>query len=392
MTLSFFFIGTLPLGDPDFLLPDFWRLRRAWDTIRWYAWDDVWIYETGPRLDHADFLNDNIKIELVEGKERGWIAKCDIPEYTLLMVSKAFKVVFSNEVFETMISDTQNDDSLVEELTTCITLNLIAEPYYCQEVYQLYDGLWILPSLFNHACIDENVNHFFLGDLIFLRTNRPISKGEELIINYRNFAFCYEERLVYLKTMMNIDCQCRLCKLERSESQKIRLRMRELLKIYNESIKPKLLELHNVDPSLIKELEDIIAELSSLRKEHPDLEFNTMELRIMLGYAYRKSGNNKKALSILKEAYDLYKTICLSQIRVIINNIPIISLELELFEEAKKWVDIILKIVVEPIMGKLEDDKPEWRKEALRLTEKIYPKINSFAETLEFLVKSNHAI
>ncbi|CAB5389568.1 unnamed protein product [Rhizophagus irregularis] len=395
--------------------------------------DDVWIYETGPRLDHADFLNDNIKIELVEGKGRGWIAKCDIPEYTLLMVSKAFKVVFSNEVFGTMISDTQNDDSLVEELTTCITLKLIAEPYYCQEVYQLYDGLnlsenekielisknevninlivhtllhndfglnynefnlkteitgtglWILPSLFNHACIDENVNHFFLGDLIFLRTNRPISKGEELIINYRNFAFCYEERLVYLKTMMNIDCQCRLCKLERSESQEIRLRMRELLKIYNESIKPKLLELHNVDPSLIKELEDIIAELSSLRKEHPDLEFNTMELRIMLGYAYRKSGNNKKALSILKEAYDLYKTICLSQIRVIINNILIISLELELFEEAKKWVDIILKIVVEPIMGKLEDDKPEWRKEALRLTEKIHPKINSFAETLEIV-------
>ncbi|CAG8679278.1 hypothetical protein RhiirA5_435672 [Rhizophagus irregularis] len=33
MTLSFFFIGTLPLGDPDFLLPDFWRLRRAWDTV-----------------------------------------------------------------------------------------------------------------------------------------------------------------------------------------------------------------------------------------------------------------------------------------------------------------------------------------------------------------------
>ncbi|POG75675.1 hypothetical protein GLOIN_2v1822741 [Rhizophagus irregularis DAOM 181602=DAOM 197198] len=375
----------------------------------------------------------NLHQRTKEGKGRGWIAKCDIPEYTLLMVSKAFKVVFSNEVFGTMISDTQNDDSLVEELTTCITLKLIAEPYYCQEVYQLYDGLnlsenekielinknevninlivhtllhndfglnynefnlkteitgtglCILPSLFNHACIDENVNHFFLGDLIFLRTNRPISKGEELIINYRNFAFCYEERLVYLKTMMNIDCQCRLCKLERSESQEIRLRMRELLKIYNESIKPKLLESHNVDPSLIKELEDIIAKLSSLRKEHPDLEFNTMELRIMLGYAYRKSGNNKKALSILKEAYDLYKTICLSQIRVIINNILIISLELELFEEAKKWVDIILKIVVEPIMGKLEDDKPEWRKEALRLTEKIYPKINSFAETLEIV-------
>ncbi|GBC37436.2 ribonuclease H-like domain-containing protein [Rhizophagus irregularis DAOM 181602=DAOM 197198] len=25
--------GTLPLGNPDFLFPDFWRLRRAWDTV-----------------------------------------------------------------------------------------------------------------------------------------------------------------------------------------------------------------------------------------------------------------------------------------------------------------------------------------------------------------------
>ncbi|CAG8757519.1 2636_t:CDS:1, partial [Rhizophagus irregularis] len=40
---------------------------------------------------------------------------------------------------------------------------------------------------------------------------------------------------------------------------------------------------------------------------------------------------------------------------------------------------------VEPIMGKLEDDKPEWRKEALLLTEKILPKINSIAETLNIV-------
>ncbi|PKB94779.1 hypothetical protein RhiirA5_438059 [Rhizophagus irregularis] len=52
----------------------------------------------GPRLDHADFLFEDIEIRPVEGKGRGWIAKCDIPENTLLMVSKAFSIVYSHEV------------------------------------------------------------------------------------------------------------------------------------------------------------------------------------------------------------------------------------------------------------------------------------------------------
>ncbi|CAB4393344.1 unnamed protein product [Rhizophagus irregularis] len=318
--------------------------------------NDVWIYEEGPRLDHANFLHENIKIDLIEGKGRGWIAKCDIPEHTLLMVSKALIVVFTNEVLGTIISKTSNDETsqihvhpCAEELATRIAQKIFAEPYYCPEVYRLYDGLnlstnerieiitnnivsftiianalkhnvfglvyseflkttltgvglWTLPSYFNHACIDENVNQFFLGDLLFLRTNRPISKGEELIINYRDASFCYEERSSYLKSI-NIDCQCRICKLERSESQEIKLRMTQLLKTYDESIKPKLLKSHNVDLSLIKELEDVITELRSLRKEHSDLGFNTIELISTLAYTYRESENNRKALSILKEVH-----------------------------------------------------------------------------------------
>ncbi|CAG8783299.1 16518_t:CDS:2, partial [Rhizophagus irregularis] len=70
------------------------------------------------------------KVDLVEGKGRGWIAKCDIPECTLLMVSKAFKVVFSNEAFGTMITNNKGACSCAEELTTCITRKLFEEPYY----------------------------------------------------------------------------------------------------------------------------------------------------------------------------------------------------------------------------------------------------------------------
>ncbi|PKY60771.1 hypothetical protein RhiirA4_519857 [Rhizophagus irregularis] len=296
---------------------------------------------------------------------------------------EAFKVVFSNEAFGTMISNTLGD-SCAEELTTCVTRKLFEEPYYCPEVYQLYNGLnlsrnekneiirknsihieliiqalmhngvglnydkfnlktkitgsglWTLPSFLNHACIDENVYNFFLGDLLFIRTNRPISKGEELIINYRDATFSYEERLSYLK-YMNIDCQCRMCKLERSESQEIKLRMAQLLKAYHESIFPKVSKSHRVEPSHIKELEYIIAELRSLRKEHPDLGFNTIELSNTLAFAYLGIGNSKKALSILKEVYDLYKTVRESEIRIIILDIIIINSKLKLFEEAKKW-------------------------------------------------------
>ncbi|RGB40629.1 hypothetical protein C1646_687308 [Rhizophagus diaphanus] len=206
---------------------------------------------------------------------------------------------------------------------------------------------------------------------MFFRTNRPVSKGEELIVSYRNASFSYKERSRYLKAV-NIDCQCRMCKLERSESQEIKLKMAKLLKTYNESIEPKL-KSRKVYPSLIKKLEDTIAELRNLRKEHPDLEFNTMELSETLAHTYRKSGNKEKALSILKETYDLYKAVRSKEIRHIILNIIYISLELKLVEEAKKWFDILLKNIVEPIMGKLKDDEPEWRKEALLLAEKILP-------------------
>ncbi|GBB97197.1 hypothetical protein RclHR1_29390001, partial [Rhizophagus clarus] len=165
--------------------------------------NDEWVYEAGPRLDHADFLFKDIEIRPVEGKGRGWIAKCDIPENTLLMVSKAFSIVYSHEALgHTMQSNIPNEKTTCiasslcnEELITRITQKLLAESSYCQEVYQLYDGLnlkfnqhlvnvdaignivkynsfglesdiiiensdssgmglWILPSYFNHSCVD----------------------------------------------------------------------------------------------------------------------------------------------------------------------------------------------------------------------------------------------
>ncbi|PKY53179.1 hypothetical protein RhiirA4_498461 [Rhizophagus irregularis] len=224
--------------------------------------NDEWVYEIGARLDHADFLCEDIEIRLVEGKGRGWIAKRDIPENTLLIVSKAFSIVYSHEVLGySMKSNIQNDQTLSlcsVELIHRITQKLLEEPYHRQEVYKLYnglnldkpnmnlanvdiignivglnsfelnniivgnsslsgEGLWILPSYFNHTCIDENVTQYILGDLMFIRSLRPILQGEELLVNYRSSESNNEIRLMLLKSM-GIDCQCRLCKLDKSET------------------------------------------------------------------------------------------------------------------------------------------------------------------------------
>ncbi|GBB96464.1 hypothetical protein RclHR1_02760017 [Rhizophagus clarus] len=393
--------------------------------------NDEWVYEAGPRLDHADFLFKGIEIRAVEGKGRGWIAKCDIPENTLLMVSKAFSTVYSHEVLgHTMQSNIPNEKTTciasslcTEEIITRITQKLLAEAYHCQEVYQLYDslnldktdkinknlvnvdiignivkynsfglendievendlsgiGLWILPSYFNHSCIDKNVSLFFLGDLMFIRSLLPISKGEELVISYRDANCSYEIRSRYLKSI-GIDCKCRLCELEKSETPETSNRRTQLLNCFKRLIEPKIL--NNNDPSLIKRLEKIISELRYLRKEHPDLEFDTIKLRKCLSSSYRKNGDLKGALSILKEVYDFYKNVHLQIINYIILDIVILYIGLNQMNEARKWFDIAVERLVGPILGKFKGDKVKWRKEARQLAGKILPLINSFAKLI----------
>ncbi|GBB90643.1 hypothetical protein RclHR1_17670002 [Rhizophagus clarus] len=392
--------------------------------------NDEWIYKSGPRLDHTDFLFEDIEIRSVEGKGRGWIAKCDIPENTLLMVSKAFSVVYSHEVLRhNMQSNITSDKTTCiasslcnEELITRVTQKLLEEPYHCQEVYQLYYGLnlgkpdkinehlvnvdiigniikynsfvlesgiivendlngvglWILPSYFNHSCVDKNVSLFLLGDLMFVRSLRPILKGEELLISYRSADSSYEIRSRYLNSI-DIDCKCRLCELEKSEAPETTYRKTQLINTFEKLIKPKIL--NNDDPSLIKRIEKIISELRNLRKEHPDLEFDTLELNKILSFVYHKNGNPKAALSILKEVYNLYKNVHLQIINYIILDILSLCIELKQMEEAREWFDIVLKRLTGPILGKFEDEV-NWKKEAYYVAEKIFPVMNSKAKLL----------
>ncbi|PKC58285.1 hypothetical protein RhiirA1_471209, partial [Rhizophagus irregularis] len=321
--------------------------------------NDEWVYEIGARLDHADFLCEDIEIRL------------------------AFSIVYSHEVLGySMKSNIQNDQTLSlcsVELIHRITQKLLEEPYHRQEVYKLYnglnldktnmnlanvdiignivglnsfeldniivgnsslsgEGLWILPSYFNHSCIDENVTQYILGDLMFIRSLRPILQGEELLVNYRSVGpETTHKRAQLLNTV------------------------EKLLKLVTNEPEPEL--------SLIKKLEKTIFELHNLRKEHPELEFNTLEPNRIISLAYRKNGNLRKALSILKGVYNSYKNVYLKNINWIVLDIVSLCTDLKQMEEARKWVDILLKGSVEPLLGKFKDED-KWKKEALYLMEK----------------------
>ncbi|RIA81168.1 hypothetical protein C1645_837422 [Glomus cerebriforme] len=389
--------------------------------------NDVWVNNVGPRLDHADYLINDIEISTIKGKGRGWIAKCDIPENTLLMVSKALKIVYNHEVSgHIMTHDNISNNKTVfigstEELITSITQKLLEEPYLCQEVYQLYDGLnldktdiinnrvvsvevigntvnynsfafdsriknnylngsgiWILPSYFNHSCVDYNVSLYFLGDLLIVRSLQPISKGEELIINYITDSN-YELRANHLESV-EINCQCRICKLDRSESKEIKIRRAQLLSTFEKSIKPRISD--NINPSIIKGLEEIIAGLRNLRKDHLDLEFDTFEFCRILSFAYRYNGNKKRALSIQEEVYDLHKTGYFPVKCCVMFDIAILNANLEQMKEAMKWFDAAVKTLVEPIIGDIKDDDVKLKKVALNLAEKISPDLIFIAKSL----------
>ncbi|CAG8638875.1 2525_t:CDS:2 [Funneliformis mosseae] len=343
--------------------------------------DGNWICEHGPRLDHADYLNDDIEIRPVRGKGKGWFAKRDIPERTLLMVSKAFGIVYNNEASSILSIDFLNrtmSGPAQSELVNHIAHKLMAEPYLCRELYQLYGGpieklyedslltvdimkinriisynafdpmdkwkflkniqdkdtlrngtgagLWILPSYFNHSCIDINVDRLCLGDLMFLRAWRPILKDEELNISYCCPKNSYEIRSKRLKNY-DIDCQCRLCiKLD-----------------FVGSISLKLLK-----------------SLSFLEQSHCLMALNLILLssKNLPNFVTRSNGNIYQSLSDMQEIYYLFKASGLPYpVNAPTFQISILHLKLCQLKEAEKWFDVAFKEITEPLKGKYKNNK-----------------------------------
>jgi tetratricopeptide (TPR) repeat protein len=73
-------------------------------------------------------------------------------------------------------------------------------------------GLWILPSLFNHSCC-PSARATAVGDILFVRTVRPIATGEEVFLSYIDGSLPLEERAAKIACNWGFVCACPRCSL-----------------------------------------------------------------------------------------------------------------------------------------------------------------------------------
>ena len=74
-------------------------------------------------------------------------------------------------------------------------------------------GVWILPSYFNHSCVN-NLTKVFHGDVMLIYAKRDMKAGEELTLAYFDFEPNYEARLLKLKKYA-FECKCERCVLDK---------------------------------------------------------------------------------------------------------------------------------------------------------------------------------
>ncbi|KAK1964117.1 tetratricopeptide [Colletotrichum sublineola] len=225
-----------------------------------------------PRADAASFTG-KTEVKSSAGRGRGLFANCDIAAGEMVMVEKAFCVVWGHEsdVLTAMTYDVRDDRIRVAPvgLTKAITQKLLRNPSQIDRVMDLYGdyqgedkaaptkteegpvvdvfrvhdivsrnafgpggqygeegarnastGLWVWAAYINHSCI-ANARKEYVGDLMVLRALRPIKKGEEIFHSYDESAD-YEARQKALTTTWAFECGCALCAAEKTDDEKLR--------------------------------------------------------------------------------------------------------------------------------------------------------------------------
>ncbi|KDQ15110.1 hypothetical protein BOTBODRAFT_302161 [Botryobasidium botryosum FD-172 SS1] len=87
-------------------------------------------------------------------------------------------------------------------------------------------ALYLLPSLFNHAC-SGSATWFNFRNVMVIRTTKDLSEGEEITLPYAGGA-TYLDRQKVLKKHMKI-CDCWLCDADRKDGEAACRRRKELL-------------------------------------------------------------------------------------------------------------------------------------------------------------------
>ncbi|CAG8599520.1 4359_t:CDS:1 [Ambispora leptoticha] len=407
-----------------------------------------WTQFGGPRLDHADYKSDSIEIRNIGAKGCGWVANRDIPQHTLLMVSKAFGIIFEKEVYKAFknfdIAEKNTLDASRSGLILLIAEKLLSEPELGHKVYQLYagpdlnsgekfsdyesknldieriqnivqynsiqpdptweafrlfvrryyennrrigSGLWRLPSYYNHSCVNANTKARYIGDLMFIRAQRLILRGEMLTIPYVGPMLSYERRLSELKKY-GIKCQCQLCNIEQSESWSIHSTRSYLFVYFIHKVASKFSEYHtkfSIESVITEDLK-IIEALRSLRPNSPDLDFPLILPKFALFLLYELAERTSEATKILEELYMLTKVNNVSHIsNTIAFELAFCYWKLGQKEKAKEYFNVGLYELVAPIVGDFKIDDASTKNGILQIAKMLEPKFIADADFMNII-------
>ncbi|KAL2610508.1 hypothetical protein R1flu_029081 [Riccia fluitans] len=324
-----------------------------------------------PYLDHADYVGP-VRVTEVEGKDRGMVATKNISAGTLIMCCKAYAVAFDQEHAARFGSDIVSYDpdellitKVVERMqrhpgTVADVYSLLAGPdmlqldispeakkelpidvsrvekivKYCNflqyvdclgdlwlwplytsdvssessEQIRIFNGLWILPSFFNHSCL-ANARHYFLGDFIFIRAINDIAEGEEISLAYSD-PFDYYSTKDRLFGISGFLCECSLCSFARAHPQ-----IAELRTLWTKCFEKRIELLFEMgDYTLLPQLNQIIMNLRETFQNSrspgsesgiiiPPLElFNPLKAKALVHFIQREF---EDAVSPFVEAFEL---------------------------------------------------------------------------------------
>jgi hypothetical protein len=286
-----------------------------------------------------------VTISPVAGKGRGLVAIDNIAMGQLILSSKAFNIVFNEDVIQwnkkVHMSGAGFNDVDLDNQEVCsgvISEKLLWDKNLATEVFDLcsgpgvrpssqsiavyeilkhnafksemdttpigngtpsFCGLWILPSYINHSCMDSNAYYTAYGDFLFIRAVKPIKKGEEVTITY------WSPKIPARREAMKgrkFECKCRLCLMEDKEPRETKKKAEIILKLINEG--------HRIQADLSTQFSRI-QELISLRAEysHINVDLLSLDLEMVCGQLDRNK-EWRKYLYILEKMHEVCKYNC----------------------------------------------------------------------------------
>ncbi|KAL8668576.1 MAG: hypothetical protein Q9168_006804 [Polycauliona sp. 1 TL-2023] len=84
-------------------------------------------------------------------------------------------------------------------------------------------GMWFLASRINHSCL-PNISRAIIGDMLILRASTSIPANTEIFDSYMAGTDPYPLRRTNLKRTFGFVCQCVICKMDQSISNKLHAR------------------------------------------------------------------------------------------------------------------------------------------------------------------------